>query len=517
LPQAGHSLQRGPDGVEMIPITDTGSAVTAKYQIERVLLQQDRWRLAIGDGAQTIIEESGEETGYELRIAWGKLIFSWWDHTHAQSWRLTAYDISNGNVRMQGVRGVAQAATRLTLTEAGVSNDETEYEERLRHALLSSGYRIRGMRKAGGFFKLVLERKHRLELLIAIDDTQPQARIDSALGAGIRWLSAFNRRRPLDRRAPRISICTPSTRSLTLRQRLGLLSTEHLGARIACLELDVNTGSMTSMPTATQEELLQTFPGRLSWPKTRASSAAWHERICALAPGLIEVRPLARGQGQRYLVHGLEFACETGRLAWFGVSDGKTIPETRLTPESFGVLSGMVRDLVRYRRSRPPDRRHPFYVLRPEAWLESLLRRDVSALDSSLDGRHVYAQIPTWRGRERSIIDLLTVNRFGRLVVIEIKAVAEPELPMQGLDYWLRIEQARRRGDFKRRRLFEGVDLADATPLLFLVAPVLSFHRSFRTVAGCLSGNVEAYRIGINGGWRARIRVELKERVHPAT
>ena len=249
---------------------------------------------------------------------------------------------------------------------------------------------------------------------------------------------------------------------------MGLLSTEHLGARIVCLELDGITGTMTNMPTATQEELLQAFPGPTQLAKAAGSSAGWDQRICALAPGLIEVRPLARGNGQRYLVHGLQFAWESGGLAWFGLSDsetiGQTVQKTRLTRESFGALSRLVRGLVRYRRSRPPERRHPFYALRPESWLESLLRRDIAALDDSLDSRYVYAQIPTWRGRERSIIDLLTVNRLGRLVIIEIKAVAEPELPMQGLDYWLRIEQARRRGDFKRRRLFEGIDLADAPP-----------------------------------------------------
>jgi hypothetical protein len=395
----------------MIPITDAESAGTAKYQIEQVLLQRARWQLDAGDGTST----TTEETGYELRIAWGKLIFSWWDSSHARSWRLTAYDTSRGQVRLQGVRGIAQAATGLTLTETGLSNDETQYEEQLRHALLASGYRIRGVRKAGGLFKLVLEKRHRTELFMAIDETQPQAQIDSALGAAIRWISTFNRLRPFDHRAQRISICTPLTRSFTIRQRMGLLSTEHLGARIACLELDVITGSMTNMPNATQEELLQAFPGRLSWPKPRASSGPWREQICALAPGLIEVRPLARGSGQRYLMHGLQFAWESGRLAWFGVSDGETIrqtiPKTRLTRESFGALSRLVRDLVRHRRSRPPDRRHPFYALRPESWLESLLRRDISALDDALDGRYIYAQIPTWRGRERSIIDLLTVNR----------------------------------------------------------------------------------------------------------
>jgi hypothetical protein len=201
-------------------------------------------------------------------------------------------------------------------------------------------------------------------------------------------------------------------------------------------------------------------------------------------------------------------------LAWFGVSDGQPSRRTRLTSETFEGLSRLVRQLVRYRRLRTPDRHHPFYALRPESWLESLLRLDVSALDDTLDGRYVYSQIPTWRGREHSLIDLLAMNRSGRMVVIEIKAAAEPELPMQGLDYWLRIEQARKRGDFKRRRLFPGIELADRSPLLFLVAPVLCFHRSFRVVARCLSPEVEAYRIGVNGGWRGGLRVELKERVN---
>ena len=184
----------------MIPITNVESAVTAKYQIELVLLQRAQWQLDAGDGTSA----TTDETGYELRIAWGKLIFSWWDDSHARSWRLTAYDTSNGQVRLEGIRGVAQTVTGITLTETGLSNDETQYEEQVRQTLLASGYLIKGVRKAGGLFKLILEKKHRTELFVAVNDTQPQAQMDRALGAGIRWLSAFNRLRPVDRGAHRI-------------------------------------------------------------------------------------------------------------------------------------------------------------------------------------------------------------------------------------------------------------------------------------------------------------------------
>ena len=81
----------------------------------------------------------------------------------------------------------------------------------------------------------------------------------------------------------------------------------------------------------------------------------------------------------------------------------------------------------------------------------TLLRKNIRVLDEGLDERYVYSQIPAWRGDERSVIDLLTVNHQARLVVIEVKASEDAQLPMQGLDYWLRVEQARLRGEFQRR------------------------------------------------------------------
>ena len=157
-----------------------------------------------------------------------------------------------------------------------------------------------------------------------------------------------------------------------------------------------------------------------------------------------------------------------------------------------------------------------FFII--EAIIRINIRRQLNAiaddLVAALDERFVYSQIPAWRGDERSVIDLLTVNYEGRLAVIEIKASEDGQLPMQGVDYWLRVEQARLRGEFQRRGLFAGVTIADKPPLLYLVAPRLRFHRTFAMVARCLSDQIDAWRIGINANWREGVRVHTRERIN---
>jgi hypothetical protein len=303
----------------------------------------------------------------------------------------------------------------------------------------------------------------------------------------------------------------PRDLAQTAIERLTLITTAHLGARIECYEVDETEETIRSLPVASQMELLSLHPKRLKWPRTTAGDAArsfWRDRILQLAPELIEVRASTDGEGEKYLIHGLEFA-RWKRGVFFGVSEW-----TRLTEENFKSIKTLVREIVFYRCGDPPDRRHPFYRLRAEAWLESILLRDIRAFDATLNDRFVYSQVPTWRAEERSVLDLLAVNRQGRLVVIEIKATEAVNLPLQGIDYWLRVEEARRRNEFKRRGLFPGIDLADSPPILYLVTPRLRFHRTFTEVAQCLIPEVEAYRIGVNSNWRTGVRVHARERVN---
>jgi hypothetical protein len=95
-----------------------------------------------------------------------------------------------------------------------------------------------------------------------------------------------------------------------------------------------------------------------------------------------------------------------------------------------------------------------------------------------------------------------------------LKVSEETEFAFQALDYWLRVEWHRARGDFYRRGYFEGFPLIDSPPLLYLVAPLFRFHETTRLIAASIDKRVPLYRIGINEDWRKGVRVLLRERLN---
>jgi len=76
------------------------------------------------------------------------------------------------------------------------------------------------------------------------------------------------------------------------------------------------------------------------------------------------------------------------------------------------------------------------------------------------------------------MLDLLSVDKDGRLAVIELKADEDLHLALQGLDYWVRVRWHQRQnpdpnsglGEFQRHGYFGGVRLAESDPRLYLVA-----------------------------------------------
>jgi hypothetical protein len=362
--------------------------------------------------------------------------------------------------------------------------------------------------------RLRLERRDGTILVLGANAGEDQETIEGAIGAGLVWVDDFNRRRDDRRRARELWICLPAGSARTAVERVSLLDVSSLVSRLRCFEVDEERGALSPAPTPTSEELFGAPPARLLWPPRQPQPGRWRERILALAPDLIEARCNPGGPGERYSIRGLEFARAegTGQCDTFFGPPGK--PWMALARDNFIRLEQIVEEIIEWRRAEAPDRRHPFYRLRPEAWLESLLRREIGALDPRLDPRFVYSQVPAWRLDSRAVIDLLAIDRAGRLAVIEVKASEDAGLPLQGLDYWLRIEGARRRQELAGRGLFAGLELSDQPPRLYLVAPRLRFHRSFAAVAGCLSPNIEAWRVGVNLDWRAGLRIHCRERIN---
>ena len=152
--------------------------------------------------------------------------------------------------------------------------------------------------------------------------------------------------------------------------------------------------------------------------------------------------------------------------------------------------------------------------VRKEAWLESLLRRDITLLDPGLIIAPLHAQFRTARGAKLGIrpIDLLALRQDGRLVVIELKVSEDREHVLQGADYWRRVEAHRRRGHIAKAKLFGKREIRNEAPLVYLVAPTLRVHPSFATLASCISHDIEIYRFDINEDWRSGVRV--MRRVH---
>nr|MBA2733489.1 hypothetical protein [Acidobacteriota bacterium] len=143
------------------------------------------------------------------------------------------------------------------------------------------------------------------------------------------------------------------------------------------------------------------------------------------------------------------------------------------------------------------------------------LRRDVTRLDPGLRLAPLHAQFrPSNVGGVSRPIDLLALRRDGRLVVIELKVSEDREHVLQGADYWRRTEIYRRHGHITRARLFGDTVITDEPPLVYLVAPLLRFHRAFTLLARAVTPEIEVFRFDINEDWRAGVRVMRRTRVN---
>ena len=521
-------------------IIDSEAAYAVKYEIERALLANNDWLLLTDESPQVALSRSN----FEFSVEWGKLIFSWWTEGSSQSWRVTAYELKEAEIFFRASRGTGKETFYFSLRDAVnwcSANNKRElatnelrknYAEFLPVILKENFHDIRVRRislrgkfslaQPGQYVRLMLTYQHQNILVVGINEHETQPDVDGIITNGL--IQASELKTPVHQ----LWFCVPTGRAVTVLERLTLMNFSAVNLKTECFEIDEKERTMFAVKPFSQAELLSVHPRGLIWTEAENSPAsAWRERIVSLAPDVIDVREDAHHKFESYSIRGLEFARTSDaerRQVKFGVAhypdeiaakyfQAEAQPRKILTEGNFLALGNLVNEILAYRNAATDDLRHPFYRLRSEAWLESLLRRDIRILDSTLEADFVYAQIPTWLGDERSVLDLLTINHSGRLVVIEIKAVEDMQLPLQGLDYWLRVEQARLRGEFERRGLFAGIKFADQSPLLYLIAPRLRFHRSFKVMTKYFASEIEAFQIGLNANWRSGVKVNSFEKL----
>jgi hypothetical protein len=206
-----------------------------------------------------------------------------------------------------------------------------------------------------------------------------------------------------------------------------------------------------------------------------------------------------------FRVRGIEFAeLAEGELT-FGLAERRPAG-----PHHLAEIRQLAAELARVRAPEPEDRDHPLFRNAPEAWLESEVRAHLEVVDASLLLEPLYGQVPAFAGGDRGVLDLLAVDRSGRLAVIELKASADLHLPLQALDYWIRVKWHLDRGEFSPRGYFPGVALRPDPPRLFLVSPALDFHPTTELILGYFSPVVEVERIGVAVEWRKGLHVMFR-------
>lgn len=174
--------------------------------------------------------------------------------------------------------------------------------------------------------------------------------------------------------------------------------------------------------------------------------------------------------------------------------------DTRLSPQPAFHRPGLAKydsQAANFTRSHPPERS-----------FELSVRQNIGILGPTLLSHPVYSQVLTFAGGDRDLIDLLAVSLDGRLTVLELKMSEDIHLPLQALDYWMRVKCHAERSEL--RGLFPFTPLRGESPKLILAAPAMSFHSTNATVLRYFSPEIEVERIGVTSDWQRQFKVTMR-------
>jgi hypothetical protein len=351
--------------------------------------------------------------------------------------------------------------------------------------------------------------------VLGVNGQETQAAVDASVTFGLLWLEAC---RSQSRAVVEgLKLFVPAGRSAIARERMALLN--HQAAKFELYELDEDEGSIEPVDCRDRGNIATRLVRSPDEERVRARFATAIARIVELAPEA-EIRVLSSTE-LGFRLRGLEFArAQVAPGPGFRnveeIVFGAGPYQATLTDENAAEFTGFVRALRQSRRAGAAHT-HPLWRMQPERWLESLVARDVSTLDSRLDPACVYSQVPAFSASDRAMIDVLTLTRERRLAVVELKADEDIHLPLQGLDYWARVEWHRARGEFQKFGYFPGTEIAPAPPLLLLVAPALHVHPATDMLLRYLAPEIECELIGIGEKWREGIQVVFRKRKPLAT
>ncbi len=366
------------------------------------------------------------------------------------------------------------------------------------------------------------------DAVIGVGAAESAAVIDGVLTLGILWLDYCRQHADARHHFGGLKVIVPAGAWRPTAERMAWLN--HAAANFELYTLDERSEELAPVDYRDtgnfDSHLVHAFsPGAAL---ERCESGI--DRILSLVPDAaherVEIRPHSASE-VGLLLHGLEFACVRHGAAAHSfaredeVTFGAGPSETQLTQENEDLCRDLLRRLFLSRHA-DGTRTDPLFRMVPERWLESRLRTALPEMLPDLRGDLIYSQVPALSTGDRGMLDLLTLDRKARLVVLELKANEDLHLPLQSLDYWMRVRAlnadrqrvagvAEPLSAFTRSGYFPGVEISALPPRLILAAPALRIHPANEPVLRYLSPEVEWELLGLTEHWRRELKIVFRK------
>jgi len=367
------------------------------------------------------------------------------------------------------------------------------------------------------------------DAVIGVSEAESAATIDGVLTLGILWLDYCRQHSDGRRHFGGLKVIVPAGAWRTTAERMAWLN--QTTADFQLFTLDARSEELAPADFRDTGNLESRLVHAFSPTAAIERCQSGIDRLLGLVPenGRRAVEICARSASEvALLLHGLEFArmrfgaSTTSFARELELTFGAGPHETPLTQDSEPLCRELFAHLF---LSRHPDGsfNDPLFRLQPERWLESRIRTSIGELLPQLRGDRIYSQVPALSSTDRGMLDLLALDRNGRLNVIELKADEDLHLPLQALDYWIRVRalnQDRRTAAgnprplsaFERSGYFAGDEVSPLPPRLILAGPALRIHPANEPVLRYLSPEVDWELIALTEHWRRELKVVFRKR-----
>ncbi len=366
------------------------------------------------------------------------------------------------------------------------------------------------------------------EAVIGAGQEESSATIEGILTLGILWLDYCRQNADARRHFNGLKVIVPAGAWRLTAERMAWLN--HAAANFELYTLDERTEELTPVDFRdtgnASSRLMQSFSVKAAVERCQTGI----DRVFALLPDgarpRVEVQ--ARSSSEVALaLHGLEFArvrCGFAANSFVQQNDvtfGAGPHETPLNEETEALARELFARLFASRHASG-DHKDPLFRIQAERWLESRLRHELPELLPGLRGELIYSQVPALSSGDRGMLDILTIDRNGRLVVMEIKANEDLHLPLQALDYWIRVRMlnadreagadGKELSAFERHGYFDGEPVSPLPPRLLLAAPALRIHPANEQVLRYLSPEIAWELIALSEDWRQELGIVFRKR-----